>query len=43
VILLLPPVHPIPQLVIDDVLKRNGYTIAKEIEPIAGCRRFRLS
>lgn len=38
-ILLLPPTHSIAET----VMRRNGFTKWEEIEPQAGCRRFRLS
>lgn len=42
-ILLLPPQHLNARAEIDKALKLHGYTSAVEIEPKAGCRRFRLS
>ena len=42
-VLLVPPVHRDAQKVIKEILERNGLTKAEEIDPKAGCRRFKLS
>lgn len=41
--LLVPPQHVNVRTEIDKALKLHGYTSAVEIEPKAGCRRFKLS
>jgi|GEM_PF-6223157 len=41
--LMLPPQHLDVNRQIDIALKLHGYTKAEEIEPRAGCRRFKLS
>ena len=42
-ILLIPPVYQNVGKLIEETLKRNGLTKAEEIDPKAGCRRFKLS
>jgi hypothetical protein len=42
-ILLLPPQFVAARVEIDKALKLHGFTSFEEIEPKAGCRRFRLS
>ncbi len=43
IVLLLPPQFVASRPEIDKALKLHGLTKAEEIEPKAGCRRFRLS
>lgn len=42
-ILLLPPVFSDVHRQVKLALERNGFTQSEELEPKAGCRRFRLS
>ena len=42
-VLLIPPAHRNVGKLIEEVLERNGLTKAEEIDPKAGCRRFKLS
>ena len=42
-ILLLPPHFTVVRWLVEDSMKRNGMTHSEEIEPKAGCRRFRLT
>jgi hypothetical protein len=43
ILLLGPGIFHDEQKVIDEVMKRYGFTKAEDIEPAAGCRRLRLS